>query len=182
MTTVAFFSLDTVSPNRLIRSLAFARANNIAARLIHLGRDHSGADRTDMFVRDHAFTVDEKGFRNPPDAIIDRDCPRGVETRWIREIELANKSERIFAAILNRNADKHDVLVLEFLPCRFQFAGLSAARWAPRRPEGHKHHLTAEIGETKPRAIEKCQLKGGCRLAYQARIDIAWLAVKTVGQ
>src|SRR5262245_62271440 len=182
MTIMAFFLLDTVSPNRLIGSLAFTRADNIAPRLIDLGRNQSGTDRADMLVGNHAFTVDEKGLRNAPDAVIDRDRSRSVETRGIGEIELANKSECVFTAILNRNADKHDVLILKPLPCRFQFGRLGAAGRTPRRPEGYKHHLAAEIGETKPGAIEKCQLKGRRRLADQARVDIARLAVKAVRQ
>src|SRR5712664_3651870 len=127
----------------------------------------------DALVTDHALLVDDVGFRNAIDAIVDADASGAVEHRQDERVAVAREpGQRVLAR----------VLVVEAHHRRGQrlreggdYRKLLQGRLAPRRPDVEEPHLAEHLprGEGLSFLLQERQLERRRRLADERRRHFA---------
>src|SRR5215510_3460332 len=170
------------SANRLVIFLAFLGADDTAGGFFQLDIDQSGANSTDMLIGDSSLGIDEEAFGNAPDAVVHGYFSSFIPTVGIADVEFLKKGAGIFFRVLESDAEKHHILVLDLLPSSFEILRLRPARGAPGGPKIQEYCFTTQIVETDFAAIEKSDSKWRCLLGQQRRSDIARIAGEPEGK
>src|SRR5262245_53469898 len=130
------------SANWLVIFLAFLGADDTAGGFFQLDVDQSGANSTYMLIGDASLGIDEEAFRNAPDSVVHGDLSGFIPAVGVANVELLKKGAGIFLRILEGDAEKHHILVLDLLPSGFEILRLRPAGGAPGGPKIQKYCFT----------------------------------------
>src|SRR5262245_10651289 len=170
------------SANGLVIFLAFLGADDTAGCFFQFSVDQSGANSADMLISDSSLRIDEETFRNAPYAVVHRYLSGFIPAVWIADVELLEKGAGILLCVLEGDAEKRHILVLDLLPSSFEILRLRPARHAPRGPKIQEYCFTTQIVEVDFAAIEKSDSKWCRLLGQQRRGDIARVAGESEGK
>src|SRR6185503_8891673 len=137
--------------------------------------------RADALVADHALAVDDVGFGDAVDAVVERDAPGAVVHRGGERVAVARQPwQRVLARILVVQADHRHRARGEAR----DLGMLDQAGRAPRRPDV-EHPDAAEhvlLRENLVGRGEQRQLERRCRLADQRRRHLARVEAQADGE
>src|SRR5262245_39865963 len=170
------------SPNWLVIFLAFLGADDTAGGFFQLDGDQGGANSTDMLVGDAPLRIDEEAFRNAPNPIVHGYLSGFVQAVGIRDVEFLKKGTGIFLLVLDGNAEKDHVSVLEPLPSGFEILRLRATRGAPGGPKIQEDCFATQIVEADFAPIEKSYSERRSLFGQQRRCDVARIACEAEGK
>ena len=135
-----------------------------------------------MLVGNPPFRIDEKSFRDSPDAIVDGDLPRGVTPVRVGNLKLFEKGEGLLFCVLDINPDKDNIFISISLPDCLQVPCLSPAGRTPRGPEVEKNHFSSKLGEAERLAIKKRYGERGGRSTNQGGSDVTGITTEAEGE
>jgi hypothetical protein len=170
------------SANWLVIFLAFLGADDTAGGFFQLDVDQSGANSTDMLIGDASLGIDEEAFGNAPDPVVHGYLSGFVPAVGIRDVEFLKKGTRVFLLVLDGNAEKDQVFVLEALPSGFEILRLRAAGDTPGGPKIQKDRLAAQIVEADFAAIEKSDSERRRCFGQQRRSDVVGIPREAEGK
>src|SRR4029434_4864658 len=169
------------SANWLVIFLAFLGADNTTGGFFQLDGDQGGANSTDMLIGDAPLGIDEEAFRNAPDPVVHGYLSGFVPAVGIHDVAFLKKGTRIFLLVLDGDAEKDQVFVLESQPSGFELLRLRATGGAPGGPKIQEDCFATQIVEADLAAIEKSYSERRSLFGQQRRCDVARVAREAAG-
>src|SRR4030095_9073039 len=170
------------SANWLVIFLAFLGADNTAGGFFQLDGDQGGANSTDMLIGDAPLGIDEESCSNPPPPVVHVYLTGCVPAVGIRDVEFLKKGTGIFLLVLDGDAEKDQVFVLESLPSGFEILRLRATGCAPGGPKIQEDCFATQIVEADLATIEKSYSERRSLFGQQRRCDVARVAREAEGK